>query len=290
MHDQRLDQTPVPLLRPAVLWIGACLDQELALARSWAEELAEVWEAPTPDAAIAAPPEAFLERSPAAIMLASPTPGRWSLVDCSTLSRRWPLAPLVSVAGSLVEGRRRSGPALHGVEEVAWNELPGRMAWWMHDRIRDRPGSLGLPATARREERLLEAAERVAEFATRPGRRVSVAASRAGDVEGLADVLTAAGRPPLRRTCGRPTLDEPADILFWDVSEISATDLAWLAMLTANRPDLAVVLLDSFPRCDSTRAVLRAGGRAVISRPLSLETLTGMLLRLETSPIATHPG
>ena len=90
-------------------------------------------------------------------------------------------------------------------------------------------------------------------------------------------------RPPLRRTCGRPTLDEPADILVWDVSELSAADLTWLAMLTANRPDLAVVLLDSFPRGDSTLAVLRAGARAVISRPMSLETLAGMLLRLETS-------
>ncbi|MCE9629833.1 MAG: hypothetical protein K8S94_03820 [Planctomycetia bacterium] len=281
MNDPSLDQ-PVEPVRPAVLWVGACDDPELALARTWADELADVFEAPTPDAAVASPPEAFLERSPAAVVLASPTPARWSLVDCITLSRRWPLAPLVSVAGSLVEGRRRSGPALPGVEEVAWNELPGRMAWWMHDCARGRPGSLGMPTTSRREERLLEAAGRVADFATQPGRRVSVAASRASDVEGLADVLTAAGRPPLRRTCGRPALDEPADILVWDVSEVSTVDLTWLAMLTANRPRLAVVLLDSFPRSDSTLAVLRAGGRAVLSRPMSLETLAGMLLRLET--------
>ena len=282
MNNQSLDQA-ADSLRPAVLWVGTCIDAELALARMWAGELADVYETPTPDAAVASPPETLGRRSPAAVVLASPTPANWSLVDCITLARRWPLAPLVSVAGSLVEGRRRSGPALPGIEEVAWNELPGRMAWWMHDRARGRPGSLGLPATSRREERLLEAAGRVAEFATRPGRRVSVAASRADDVESLADVLTAAGRPPLRRTCGRPTLDEPADILVWDVSELSAADLTWLAMLTANRPDLAVVLLDSFPRGDSTLAVLRAGARAVISRPMSLETLAGMLLRLETS-------
>ncbi|MEX0670741.1 MAG: hypothetical protein WD060_09825 [Pirellulales bacterium] len=282
MNNQSPDQVADPL-RPAVLWVGACIDAELALARMWAGELADVYEMSTPDAAVAAPPEAFVERSPAAVVLASPTPASWSLVDCITLARRWPLAPLVSVAGSLVEGRRRSGPALPGIEEVAWNELPGRMAWWMHDRARGRPGSLGLPATSRREERLLEAAGRVAEFAMRPGRRVSVAAARADDVESLADVLTAAGRLPLRRTCGRPTLDEPADILVWDVSELSAADLTWLSMLTANRPDLAVVLLDSFPRGDSTLAVLRAGARAVISRPMSLETLAGMLLRLETS-------
>lgn len=282
MNDPSLDQTLDPL-QPAVLWVGACVDPELALARTWAGELADVFETPTPDTAVAAPPESFLERSPAAIVLASPTPARWSLADCITLSRRWPLAPLVSVAGSLVEGRRRSGPALPGVEEVAWNDLPGRMAWWMYDRARGRPGSLGLPATSRREERLLEAAERVAEFASQPGRRVSVAASRADDVESLADVLTAAGRPPLRRTCGRPALDEPADILVWDASELSAVDRTWLAMLTANRPELAVVLLDSFPRSDSTLAVLHAGARAVISRPMSLETLAGMLLQIETS-------
>jgi hypothetical protein len=280
MHDR----DPAPLVahpQHRLLWIGPTAHAELALARRWAGELADVFEVATPAEAIASPPQFFFDRTPAAVLLASATPAPWTVTDCVMLSRRWPLAPLVSVAAPLAEGRRRSGPPLPGVEEVPWSDLPGRLAWWLFDRQRGRPGGLGMPATARRDERLLEAADRVAEFASARGGRVSVAASRPIDVEGVADMLTAAGRTVVRRTCGRPALDEPADVLVWDVSAVSAADLTWLGMLTANRPSLAVILLDSFPRGDTTLAGLQAGARAVLARPVSLEALTGALLQLE---------
>lgn len=276
MHDCDLAAT-----RHHLLWIGPTHTVELGLARRWVDELADVFEVATPEEAIAAPPPELVERSPAAVLLASATPVGWPLADCIKLSRRWPLAPLVSVAAPLAEGRRRSGPPLPGVEEVPWSDLPGRLAWWLFDRRRGRPGGLGMPVTARRDERLLEAADRVAEFATWHGKRVSVAASRPVDVDGVADMIAAAGRTVLRRTCGRPALDEPADVLVWDVPAISTADLTWLGMLTANRPGLAVILLDSFPRGDSVAAGLRAGAYAVLTRPVSLEALTGQLLRME---------
>lgn len=265
----------------AVLWIGDVADDELALARHCIAGMVGVVEAASPAAALASPPAAFRDRSPVAILLASPVPVAWTLADAITLSRRWPLAPMVSVAATLVEGRRRSGPALPGIEEVPWNELPARLAWWLHDRERGLPGGLGMPATSRREERVLEASKRIADGHARPGRTIAVAASRPLDVEGLADLLTAAGRTVVRRTCGRPAIDEPADVIVWDVAAITPTDLTWLAMVAANRPDAAIILLDSFPRGDTTRAALRAGGRAVLSRPVSLEALTGTLLDLE---------
>jgi hypothetical protein len=273
---------PSGTLAPAegLLWVGDSSDAELALARRFAAARVAVFDAVTADAAVAAPPAPFLDRSPAAVLLASPTPDCWRLADVIAISRRWPLAPLISIATSLVDGRRRSGPQLSGVEEVAWNELPGRLAWWLHDRARGRPGGLGMPATARREERVIEVAGRVAEFARWPGKSVSIAASRQIDVEGLADMLAAAGRRIVRRTCGRPALDEPADVLLWDVAAISGAHLTWLGMLAANRPGLAIVVLDSFPRGDSTRAALEAGAVAVLSRPASLESITGILLGL----------
>jgi hypothetical protein len=120
---------------PPVLWIGpAAAGSELALARAWIAEHAEVVDASTPQAVVADPPAAVRDRSPAVILLASSAAISWTTRDCVAISRRWPLAPLVSVAATLVEGRRRSGPALPGVEEVAWNELPGKLAWWLCDR------------------------------------------------------------------------------------------------------------------------------------------------------------
>jgi hypothetical protein len=264
-----------------LLWIGGHQHDELRVARAAAGRMAEVHDAATIDEALDSPAALFNDRCPAVILLASTTPVSWCMSHCVALSRRWPLAPLVSVATTLVEGRRRSGPPLAGIEEVAWNELSGRLAWWLHDRRRGVPGSLGQPATARREERLLEVALRVAEHAALGGTSVdavSVAASRGGDLDGVADVLAAVGRPIRTRTRGRPPLDDPADVIVWDAASITAADLTWVALLAAHRPSRAVILLDSFPRADTARAAIDAGAAAVLGRPVSLESLSGALL------------
>lgn len=283
------DATAATRLPPCLLWVGETRGQELGLARAGISGLAPVVEAVSPDAAcVAALPG---DKSPAIALLAGTLPGRWTLADAVRLSRRWPLTPVVSVATSVVDGRRRSGPPLPGIEEVPWTDLPGRVAWWLHDMAAGRPGTLGMPATARREERIMESAVRVREWSAPPRPRpgVSVAAGRVDELECLVDLLRVAGAPVVRTTCGRPALDEPADALVWDVSALAPFHLAWLEMLTANRPSLRVVLLDSFPRGDSTAAALRAGAAAVLARPVSLEALAGTLLRFE-SGIGLGPG
>lgn len=236
-------------------------------------------------------PALGVDRCPDVVCLASDFPGRWLLADAVAVSRRWPLAPIISVTTSLADGRRRSGPPLPGVEEVAWSDLPGRLAWWFVDIAAGRPGTLGLPATARREDRVLEVASRLR---SAPGRvvlpwRLSVAARRSIDVDGTADLLAAAGHPIVNRICGRPSLDEPADALVWDVETLDQADLVWLRMLSANRPHLTVLLLDSFPSHDTTMAALDAGAAAVLARPVSLESLAGTLVWLKTRPQTGSP-
>jgi len=88
----------------ALLWIGGHDHEELRVARAAAGRVAEVHDAATIGDALDAPLPAFLDRCPAVILLASPTPVSWSASSCVALSRRWPLAPLVSVATTLVEG------------------------------------------------------------------------------------------------------------------------------------------------------------------------------------------
>lgn len=264
----------------AVLWVGDREHDELAIAWAAATRVAEVHRSATLDDALASPAPAFSDRCPAVILLASTTPLSWSLDGCVALSRRWPLAPLVSIATTLLEGRRRSGPALPGVEEIPWNELSGRLTRWLHDRRRGVAGGLGQPSTARRDERLIEFASLLPDRrpATPPGVAVSVAASRAIDLEGLAEVVTAIGHPIRARCKGRPPLDDSADVWVWDVASITPADLTWTSLLAAHRPGRAVILLESFPRADTTRAALEAGATAVLGRPVSMETLSGILL------------
>ncbi len=256
--------------RPAVAWVGAAHGPELEWARAAVAELVDVRDVPDVDAA---EPMPFW---PAFVLLGSDASACWQLADLTTLARRWPLAPLVSVATSLVEGRRRSGPALPATEEVPWSELPARLATWLAVRAADRPGTPGLPATARREDRMLEAVAALAP-AGPAGIRLSVAAQRPLDLDGLADLLAAAGHEVVRRSCGRPPLDEPADVLVWDAGTLDSSQLAWLGLLTANRPGLRIVVIDSFPRSDTALAALRAGAAAVIGRPIAPESLAGAL-------------
>lgn len=263
-----------------MLWVGQTSGPELSLARRWTGEIAAVEEAVTPDAAIATPPPAFAHRSPAVVLMACPAPGVWTQADAVRISRRWPLSPVLSVGTTLVEGRRRSGPPPPGVDEVAWYELPGRLACWLADLSAGAAGTLGMPATARREERLAEAAARVATAAARGRAVASVAAFRPADLESLADLITAAGCTPARRTLGRPPVDDAAGLVFWDVARLAHDHLTWLTMLTAQRPGLRVVVLESFPRGDTAQAALAAGAAAVLGRPVSLEAVAGTLLRL----------
>jgi len=264
---------PVFSPRDRVLWVGAEQSADLKLARSAVANLAELYGVDSPAAALASPPQPFVERSPVLILLASAGPGRWSLDDAVALARRWPLAPIVSVAATIVDGRRRSGPTLLGIEEVMWHDLPGRLAAWLEDRREGRPGTLGLPATARREEGIVENVRPRAR-----GMRVTLAATRAEDLDGLADLAAAAGATVGGRTRGRPPLDDDAPTLVWDVGIVDGAILTWLRMIVANRPGRRVVLLESFPRPDTTTAALEAGAVAVLGRPCGVETLAGTLI------------
>lgn len=258
--------------RGRVLWVGSSGTADLRLTREWVGRLADVHDVASP---AAAPPEPFRDRSPAVVFVAVPAPGTWSLADLVPLAIRWPLAPIVAVGATLADGRRRSGPPLPGVEEVPWHDVPGRLAMWLADREAGRAGTLGMPATARREDRFLDPARSLGDA---DGPLVSLAAASGGDLDGLADLTRAAGAVIGRRSRGRPPLDEPAPVLVWDVGRLEADHLAWLRMLAANRPVLRIILLENFPRPDTAAAALQAGAAAVLGRPASAETLAGTLL------------
>lgn len=267
-----------------VLWIAPpAASDELAIACDWAKSLTRLVEVSSPAEVIARPPGCLVDRSPALILVASPAASAWRLDDVVAVSRRWPLAPVVSVSATLVEGRRRSGPALPGVEEVSWTELPGRLAWWLLDRSLGVPGTLGVPATSRRDERILEATRRVAQTRPRMASRVEVAATRPIDLEGAVDLVTAAGHLVVGRRVGRPPIDHQAEIVVWDTGDLGPTQITWIGLLAANRPNTPLVAFDSFPRAETTSAAIRAGAAAVLSRPAALDVVAGVLMQV-TAP------
>jgi ActR/RegA family two-component response regulator len=103
---------------------------------------------------------------------------------------------------------------------------------------------------------------------------------RGADLDGLADLAAAAGAIVVGRCRGRPPLDDATAVLVWDVGIADAPVLAWLRMLVANRPGRKIILLESFPRAETTLAALQAGAVALLGRPCGVEALAGTLLAL----------
>lgn len=288
-----------------VAWIGGSPGSELAWCRQATARLACVSDVDGPPSA-AVDPESIPGRPvsraehehhaewlwPTVVVLATDAPGRWNLDDAITVARRWPLAQMVSVATSLNDGRRRSGPALPGVEEIAWHEFPARLAAWLADLDAGLPGALGLPPAVRREDRLLQIAGGVARWRGRWTSRVTIAAADQVAVEGLADVVAAMGHAITTRTVGRPPVDVPSEVVVWEVSVIDGAVIAWLRLLASQQPGRRVVVVEAFPRDDGVLAALRAGATAVLGRPLGLEALGGALLLRDgnTGQTALGPG
>jgi hypothetical protein len=290
-----------PAGRHHVAWIGGAAGLELAWAHRATRQLAPVsdldrpltpWSGPpAADAAArraAAPIPAFgpaphveptTATAPTVAVLATDAPGRWHVHDCVALARRWPLAVIVAATTSLSDGRRRSGPVLPGIEDVSWNELPARLAIWLADLAAGLPGTLGLPATTRREDRVLEMCAAATRARGRGASGVAVAAPDRTALEGLGDLLAAVGHAVTARSVGRPPIDDPTDTVVWEVADVDQATLVWLRLLADARPGRQVVLVTGFPRGDSAVAALQAGAQAILGQPVCLEALAGALQR-----------
>lgn len=286
--DHQKESPGIPAVR-TILWVGSATGQELVLARSALAAFADV-------ATVEHPHDAGRVTQPTLAVLASDRPGRFTTADAVSLSRRWPLMPIVSVAATLVDGRRRSGPQLPGIEEVPWHDLAGRCSWWLAALEAGLPTGLGMPHTSRREDRLLESITALRGGPEWAAIDVSVAAARPVELEGLCDLLAVAGHRVVHRSCGRPRIDESAAAVVWDNDAILADQIAWLRLLAANRPHVGIVMLESFPRGDTAAAAMQSGAEAVLGRPVCIEALAGTLLRLKkphragNAGLGRHPG
>jgi len=270
--------------RPPAVWLGTTDGEEFGpLARHAAASLDLIVYADLA-AALASPGN----RPPGLVILAIDVSARFVAADIHRLVTRWPLATLLGVTASLADGRRRAGPMLPGIREVPWIEAGGLVERWIVDADAGRAGWASLPRTLDREEWLLESAAATLRRPPpdAPGRRpaleVAAAAPTRSALGPLADLLDAAGYPPVAAFVGPPPVAVAAEAVVWDAAGDLRCMLPDVQSLAERRPDLSIVLLESFPRGEVASVALRAGAAAVIGRPVPLLTLAETLGRLST--------
>ncbi len=252
---------------PAV-WVGAATGTEMQFALRWAGQQLRVEQI-----------ECVVEAGrfekdcdPAWVFLPLDWSGALREQDLVFLARRWPLALLVVVIGSCVDGCRRRGPNVPGAVAVPWYELPGRLSSWITQRKQGVSAALAAPATSRREERLLNRlVARHSRYSLLDATVASVSRSSLASLDLLA---AASGIRVVERHQGLPPFETQGDVILWDVVETTDAALCHLARLHAARPTRPVLLLDSFPRGATLLAVLEAGGSHLLGRPVETDVFS----------------
>jgi len=251
-----------------LVWVGRATDPEMVRCLGWACDGWPVDQAASVDAAC----ETEREDEPAVLLV----PLNWSGAvrdhDLVRLARRWPLAVLVVVVGSCVDGWRRRGPPLAGALPVPWYELPGQLRLWARQREAGVAGALGAPTTSRREDRLLA---RVAAHRSwrQPVLQAAVAAGSRLLLESLEGLAAAAGTCVVDRHQGCPPVDAAGDVVLWDVGSVDERAIEHVARLHDARPGRPILVLESFPRDATASAVLAAGGAHLLGRPVEADVL-----------------
>ena len=275
MIEQNISLERVPAAirsgAPRGIWVGDDTAPEMALAFRWAsQQLAVVQEAGVPEALqVVGPP-------PAVVFVPFTWSGEVAGGDLVKLARRWPLAVLVLVVGSVVDGWRRRGPVLPAAVAVPWYELPGRLWLWNQQREAGLAGGLGTPTTSRREDRLLArlAADR---RCRQPVLQAAVAAPSQSLGEGLELLAVTAGIRVVSRCQGSPDAHAEGDVVLWDVGDVGEAQREHLRLLRAAQPTRPVLLLESFPRGDTAVEVLACGGSHLLGRPLEADVLSATI-------------
>ncbi len=261
----RVMSTAVDVSMP-LLWVGDASDAEMQLCLEWARQQPPL----SVVGGVACGGDMLAE--PALILLPMAWSGEVNDRDLIQLSRRWPLATTVVVAGSCVDGIRRRGPVIAGGLIIPWYELPGRLRLWRTQREAGVAASLAAPVTSRREDRLL-ARMAVHRASRQPVMRVAVAARSLASLDSLELLAAVAGMHVVSRTWGVPPDDALGSVLLWDAEQIDDAVLSHLARLRRGRPDRPVLMFESFPRGATALAAREAGGSHVLGRPVEADVV-----------------
>jgi CheY-like chemotaxis protein len=214
------------------------------------------------------------------IAVAQAYPGEFSCESIDRMRRMAPLARVVALLGSWCEGETRTGDPWPAAIRVYWHQWEPRAHQELDRLCRGACSAWSLPVTAGEEERLLLAADEP--LARREG-LIAIVTADFGMQEWLAAACARRGYATVWLPAGRAVRVEGATAAVFDGDECGDDEAGRLRALAAALGHVPIVALLDFPRLDDCRRARRAGARAVLSKPLSLEDLFWQIDRV-TAP------
>ncbi len=305
--------------RPSILIFGDSSPPEFTSACGWLRSHGDVVEAERLD-------DGRLTRRiadgwhPELIVGLQDRPGQWREDDVQALSRRWPLAVLVTLLGSWCEGEPRTGRPLPGVARVLWHQWEAAFGLFWDDasespsleesggrdveRFDDRGAAFEPPATIPprphawrqqwshpwRQPRIRSVNEAwldpLPPMTDRlpPGCLIAIDAAEPAGFDMLADVCREAGALVSRFRPESPGEVRGAAIVLWDEPGWSRLDGERLAACVLAAASTPVVALFGILRWQDWRHAESLGVAVSLAKPFQLAHLIWHLNRILRVP------
>lgn len=209
---------------------------------------------------------------PVLIVVAQANPGQFSPAKIETLRRHAPLARIVGLLGSWMEGERRTGRPWHPTSRAYWHQWLPRHAKAWND-----AGQWSWPITALDEDRVLR------KCATRMPAMKLACVIYAKQRESASALMEIANHQGWTFSWTRHTdelVAQSVDAVLFDAIRGNNAEIEEMSRLQNHFAHIPIVVLVGFPRTQDHEAWMNAGASALISKPYQIDDLIGEINRV----------
>lgn len=220
---------------------------------------------------------------PGLIFVCHPWPNSYSADEVDALRRAAPLARIVRLLGSCMEGELRTGRPWPATLRRYWYEVEPEIG--MHDsEFRIQP-ALSVPPTASEDEQLLQKCYRDDKSISENPVRIAIFARYREAAESLTDVCAQRGWSATWQRDIAGGIPAEADVALYDAICGNDADLHTVSNLTAALDSAPLIAILGFPRTFDASRFKSAGAAAVISKPFQAGDLIWQIEKCLTQAV-----
>jgi CheY-like chemotaxis protein len=225
--------------------------------------------------------------APAVIVVEQPWPGRISASDFDELQRVAPLARIVRLLGTWMEGELRTGRPQPGTLRTYWHESATRIAQDIRNLYAGRKSNWTIPTTANDQERLLEAVGDSCAFPKpqSPAKSIAIYAQHRETAESLTEICTQCGWHDEWLREHQLAAPIAADAILVDSVRGVPAAITSIHKLRAAAGTTPILVLVGFAREDELAELRSAGAVTCVRKPFLVDDLKFQLDRFFLSQL-----